>query len=120
DEGPDARAVPDDWEHPFAHRCRDIAIGGEPRSRPVEVSVAQCNPFNAIGAQYRLFEIAYRLDRLRLIGRRRGIEWIILGLGRGSASRVIPVAITLDDEPPRACRLGRRQQIVRSLRTQPV
>src|SRR5689334_4414979 len=112
DERPDARAVPDDREHPFAHRCRYIAVGGEPRSWPVEIGVAHGDPFDAVRAQCGLFKMAYRLDGIRLIGGWRGIEWIILGLCRGSAPRIVPVAVALDDEPPRACGLSRCQQIV--------
>jgi hypothetical protein len=120
DEGPDAAAVTDDRQPALAHQRDDVAVDGEPGARPVEIGIAQGDPFDAGSTGDRVFEVADRRERLPLLSRRVRVERIGFGLQAAAGALVAPVALALGDDASGAGSPRGLQEVVSALRAQTV
>src|SRR5207248_4441619 len=120
DERPYAGAVADDREPALAHLRDDVAVGGDAGARSVEVPVAKRDALDARRPEHRALDVADRLERLHLVGRRARVERIFLGFQAGAGPLVVPVAVALRDEAARPGGPGPLEQVVGALGAQPV
>ncbi len=75
--------------------------------RPVEAAVAQHEALEPVGAGHGPLEMADGGERLADVGRRVGVERVVLGLDRRPGAGDRPAGVALPDEPAGARRASR-------------
>jgi hypothetical protein len=119
-ERPYAAAAADDREPALAYLRDEVAVGGDAGAGPVEVPVAKRDALDARRPEHRALDVADRLERLHLVGRRARVERVFLGLQAAPGPLIVPVAVALRDEAARPGGQGPLEQVVGALGAQPV
>jgi hypothetical protein len=119
---PDAAAVTDEGElalHDVLGHGR-LGVGAEAGARSVEGAVAQGQALGPVDAGHGVLDVPDGVERRPQLGRRIGVERVVLGLDRTPGAGVRPAGVALGDEPADADGPARGQQVVGALGAQAV